>query len=284
MRTVLATAIETFAQTLEAFRNNGSDAGQISKFVGVSPVAHSIRSKIELAARITDKHILITGPTGSGKSLAAQLIHDLSERKNTGAFHALNCSAIPADLAESELFGHEMGSFTGATNRRRGYFEMADRGTLFLDEVGEASQAVQAKLLRVIETGEFYRVGGHDGMISKARVIAATNLELGAALREKKFREDLYYRLYGLGIHIPPLQDRLEDLSYLAAAFVVQQEKKQCSETRYVFQDDAIERLYGHSWPGNARELRAVIENAMLIATENCVTADDIEFPPIYAE
>ncbi len=283
MRTAMIMAIQMFDGILQAFRDSDEAAPEISKFVGVSAVASSIRSRIELAARVTHKHILITGPTGVGKSLAAQLVHNLSERKNSGTFHALNCSALPADLVESELFGHEEGSFTGASRKHIGHFEKADRGTLFLDEIGEASQATQAKLLRVLETGEFYRLGSTTALKANTRVITATNLEMAPAIRERKFREDLYYRLYGLGIHIPPISERLEDLPHLAAAFAVEQEKKNGGK-QYTFQPSAIEKLYQHSWPGNARELRAVVQNAMLLTTTDSVEADHIEFPQIHIQ
>ncbi len=283
MKTAATVGMETFAQTLEAFRNGEGDSAEISRFIGISEAANRIRARIELAASVTEKHILITGETGSGKSLAAQLIHDLSDRKEAGRFLAINCSAIPADLVESELFGHEAGSFTGAINKQIGFFERADRGTLFLDEIGEATLAVQVKLLRVIETSEFYRVGGTMPLRVNTRVIAATNLELGAAIREKKFRTDLYYRLYGIGLHVPPLRDRLEDLSYIAASFVAAWEKKRNGGAKYTFQDSAIEKLYTHPWPGNVRELRAVMENAMLLCGNQRVLAEHIEFPLIHS-
>lgn len=286
MKTVAMTGIETFATTLEIFRVFNDHSGEypvplIDQFVGVSPAAEFIRRRLQLAAK-SSKHILMTGPTGAGKSLAAELIHKMSSRAQSGQFLALNCGAIPSDLVESEMFGHEAGSFTGASRKRIGYFELANEGTLFLDEVGEAGNRVQTSLLRVLDKGSFFRLGGQLEMKVTTRVIAATNMELQTAIRDGKFRLDLYYRLYGLGIHIPPLTERFEDLSYLAASFVAAWEKSQNDGVRFVFRDEAIEKLYSHLWPGNTRELRAVIENAMLVADGNTVEEDHIEFPPIH--
>jgi chemotaxis protein methyltransferase CheR len=207
--------------------------------------------------------VSIFGETGTGKELLAHAIHKLSPRSN----HALvkvNCAALPGTLIESELFGHEKGAFTGADARRTGRFEIANRGTLFLDEVGELPLDLQAKLLRVLEEGEFERVGGSHTLKVDVRVIAATNRNLEEAVRKGAFRSDLYYRLSIFPITLPPLRERKEDIPILVTHLVKQLGKK-LGKTIDAIPQDTMAKLYNYPWPGNVRELRNVIERAVII-------------------
>lgn len=211
-----------------------------------------------------DTTVLITGESGTGKELVAKRIHDLSPRK-TGPFVAINCAAIPETLIESELFGHEKGAFTHAIEKRIGHFELADSGTLFLDEIGELSQAVQVKMLRFLQEQEFYRVGRSKPIRVNVRIIAATNKLLEDLIKEKKFRQDLFYRINVVGLHIPPLRDRFEDIPCLIEHFV----KK--FSTLYggrmlEFSKEATTTLVEYDWPGNVRELENVIESLMALS------------------
>ena len=208
--------------------------------------------------------MLILGESGTGKELVAQTIHQLSPRA-LHPFVALNCAAIPDTLLESEIFGHEKGAFTGATDRRAGCFELADRGTLFLDEIAEMTPATQVKLLRVLQERKFRRLGGRNEQEVDVRVLAATNVEPGAAIREGRLREDLYYRLNVFTISLPPLRDRKDDLPLLIQAFIDEFNARDNRNVRSV--STAAMRLLAHyDWPGNVRELRNVIERAIILA------------------
>ncbi|MEW6467807.1 MAG: sigma-54 dependent transcriptional regulator [Bacteroidota bacterium] len=222
----------------------------------------------------TNISVLITGETGTGKELVAKAIHYNSKRKKN-AFVAVNVSAIPRDLAESELFGHEKGSFTGASAERIGKFETADKGTIFLDEIGEMDLNLQAKLLRVLQEKELTRVGGNKVISIDCRVIAATNKNLLEEVKKGNFREDLYYRLYGLPIELPPLRERGNDLIILAKHFI----DNFCRENnlgKKSLTPDAQEKLFSHPFPGNIRELKSVVELAAVMADNNSITAKDI--------
>jgi PAS domain S-box-containing protein len=212
----------------------------------------------------TPATVLLTGETGVGKQVIARAIHDASPRSGR-LLVTVNCAALPGDLVESELFGHEKGAFTGATGRRAGRFEIADGGTLFLDEVGELTASAQAKLLRVLQDREFERVGGEKTLRTDVRVIAATNRDLGQQVKEGKFRADLFYRLNVFPIHIPPLRERVADISLLADHFIAVQRRK-LGKPLGRLSRESLDRLRAYSWPGNVRELQNVIERAAILA------------------
>jgi DNA-binding NtrC family response regulator len=217
----------------------------------------------------SESRVCILGETGTGKELVARTIHDRSGRA-TGPFVTLNCAAVPAELIESELFGHEKGSFTGASGRHIGKFEQADQGTIFLDEIGDMPLGMQAKLLRVLEEGEVERVGGDKPVAVNVRVLVATHRNLEARVREEKFRQDLFHRIYVFPLLLPPLRERREDIPALVEHFGAQV----CSQNGWKpvpFTADAMEALQGYSWPGNVRELRNMVERLMLLATDGQV-------------
>jgi DNA-binding NtrC family response regulator len=211
----------------------------------------------------TEASVLLTGESGTGKELAAETIHLLSRRRSA-AFLGVNSSAVSSTLIESELFGHEKGSFTGADARRRGYFEEASGGTLFLDEITDMPMDLQAKLLRVLETSAVLRVGGSDTVPVDVRVIAATNRDAARAVRDGKLREDLYYRLNVFPIAMPPLRDRREDVELLADYFLDKVNDRDKTTKRW--SPEAIEKLIAHHWPGNVRELKNAVERAAILA------------------
>ncbi len=230
----------------------------------------------------TDSTVLITGETGTGKELAARAIHALSRRRHR-PFVAVNCAALPESLLESELFGHERGAFTGATERRIGRLELAHGGTLFLDEIGEVSPAVQVKLLRVLEERELVRVGGTQVVRLDVRVVAATNAALEQSVAEGRLREDLFYRLHVVPLVMPPLRERMEDLPLLVAHLL----GRLPDGARLRLSMAALHRLASHHWPGNVRELRNVLERAALLATGPVIEPEDLQFaqvnrPPVY--
>lgn len=225
----------------------------------------------------TKATVLITGESGTGKELIANAIHTHSLRKN-GPFVDVHCGALPETLLESELFGHEKGAFTGAIQLKPGRFELADGGTLFLDEVSEMSLATQVKLLRVLETHKFQRVGGTKNIKVDVRVIAATNTSLEQRIKEGKFREDLYYRLNVVSIKVPPLRERKEDIPLLIDAFL----KEFCKEHKkplLVVHPEALNKMMAYSWPGNVRELRNLIESIVILTQKTEITIDDL---PVY--
>jgi transcriptional regulator with GAF, ATPase, and Fis domain len=239
-------------------------ASNFGEIMGRSAVLRQVLRQVEKVAA-TDTTALILGETGTGKELLARAIHNLSPRKN----HTLvkvNCAALPAPLIESELFGHEKGAFTNATALRRGRFELADNGTIFLDEVGELPLDLQGKLLRVLEGGEFERVGGSRTLRVEVRVIAATNRRLEEAVQQGTFRSDLYYRLSVYPITLPPLRERREDIPILVRHFVKLLSVKMGKQIETIPQD-AMNALQNYSWPGNVRELRNVIERAVIITS-----------------
>ncbi|HEX5387960.1 MAG TPA: sigma-54 dependent transcriptional regulator [Gemmatimonadales bacterium] len=242
--------------------------------VGGGPALQGVR---ELIARVgpTSARVLITGENGTGKELVARALHEASPRRGR-AFIEVNCAAIPSELIESELFGHMKGSFTGAFADRAGKFEQADGGTLFLDEVGDMSLPAQAKLLRVLQEGVVTRIGGAKAIQVDVRVIAATNKDIGLEIAEQRFREDLLYRLNVVEILVPPLRERLEDVPALVA-FFTQQLSAGAGVAPKPFAEDAVRRLQARMWPGNIRELRNVVERALILAPGKTVTAADID-------
>ena len=226
----------------------------------------------------TNATVLITGETGVGKDVIAQAIHEGSPRKNR-PFKAVNCGAFYQDLLQSELFGHEKGAFTGATNQRRGVFEQADAGTLFLDEVAEMSPEVQVKFLRVLETQEFTRLGGERNIKVNVRIIAATNVNLATSVRQKKFRQDLYYRLNLFRIQIPPLRDRREDIPLFVSAFIPELSAEHGKPITGIT-SEALDYLQNADWYGNVRELRNAIESAIISATTEELQLKDFPMDP----
>jgi len=242
-------------------------------------LGESLKVKEVLAtiARVapTDSSVLITGENGSGKELVAKAIHRLSKRAK-GPLVEVNCAAIPNELIESELFGHEKGSFTGATVQRMGKFELADGGTIFLDEVGDMSMNAQAKVLRVLEERKIERVGGARQIVVDVRVIAATNKDLIEAIKQHLFREDLYHRLNVIPIHVPPLRERREDIPVLAAAFA----EDICQRNGIAlksFSPEALSKLQSLEWSGNVRELRNIVERLLILTPKNVIEADAID-------
>jgi len=218
--------------------------------------------------------VLITGESGTGKELIARAIHNNSPRKKK-LFQPVNCASIPKDLLESELFGHEPGAFTGAIGKRQGYFELADSGTVLLDEIGEMSPDMQAKLLRVLEEREFMRVGGSEMIKVDVRIISATNRNLEEAMKEGDFREDLYYRLGGFTINVPPLKERREDIPILVYAFIQQFSEENAKKVTKITRP-AMELLTKYDWPGNVRELRNEIEKAVIVCDSNIIDVSDL--------
>jgi DNA-binding NtrC family response regulator len=240
--------------------------------LGHAPVMQALRATIAKLAP-TRARVLITGESGTGKELIARAVHEESDRA-TRPFIKVNCAAIPSELIESTLFGHEKGAFTSASGRRRGQFELADGGTLFLDEIGDMSLTAQAKVLRVLQTGELTRVGGERPIQVDVRVVAATNKDLEAACRAGAFREDLYFRLNVLPLVSPPLRDRASDVALLAEHFLAEV----CAENGFRpkrFEPACVRRLALHGWPGNVRELRNMVER-LAILSGPMITTDDL--------
>jgi DNA-binding NtrC family response regulator len=248
-----------------------------SALVGRHP---AFNAAIELAERVapTRSTVLVTGETGTGKELIAGIVHAASPRAD-GPFVKVNCAALPETLLESELFGHERGAFTSADRLRIGRFEQANGGTLFLDEIGDLSLATQAKLLRVLQDQEFQRLGGTRALRTDARVVAATNKELRAAIGAGEFREDLYFRLNVITIELPALRERGEDVEMLADHFLAEF-AAELGRPRSGFGATALARIRAHSWPGNVRELRNVIERAVLMGNGPIVEAGDLSIGP----
>jgi DNA-binding NtrC family response regulator len=259
---------EKLAEHAERLERQLSNQGLLGEMVGSSPKMREVFSLIQQVAP-SRAAVLITGESGTGKELAARAIHALSPRRN-GPFVALNCAAMPDSLMESELFGHEKGAFTGAVDRRAGCFELAQNGTVLLDEIGDMPVALQAKLLRVLEDSRVRRLGGKNEIQLDVRILAATNSPLDAAIREGKFREDLFYRLNVFPIPLPPLRDRKDDLGPLAAALLGDLNRKHGTKVTDVSKE-VMERFRAYNWPGNVRELRNVVERAVILAGEGTV-------------
>jgi len=235
------------------------------ELLGGTPVMQELRRQIAKVAP-TRSRVLITGESGTGKELIARAIHRNSS-VSTGNFVKVNCAAIPPELIESELFGHERGAFTGAVAKKRGLFEVADGGTIFLDEIGDMALPAQAKVLRVLQTGEFTRVGGEKSLRTDCRVVAATNRDLEQMVKDGQFREDLYFRLNVVPIRSPQLEERLDDIPLLVESFV----RECCDENGFGYKpvdEPVLERLKQYDWPGNVRELRNVVERLVIMSDE----------------
>jgi len=269
-------AVEIAAQAADINRLKDEVNRQLvgGEIIGRSPAMQEV---YKLIGRVVnnDATVLLRGESGTGKELVARAIHFKSPRWR-GPFVAVNCSAIPHGLLESELFGHERGAFTGATERRAGKFEQASGGTVFLDEIGDLPVELQPKLLRVLQEREFSRVGGFETLRMQARVIAATNQDLEAAVVEKRFREDLYFRLRVIPIDLPSLRERREDIAELTDYFIGKAIREMGANARYI-SPEARAKLLNYSWPGNVRELENAVLRASLLAPANTVQADDIE-------
>ena len=263
--------LTNIARTRELKEQIGNLRGELRKLgrfgplIGASPPMQRVYDLIAKVAQ-TDATVLLTGETGTGKELVAETVHSLS-RRHKEPFLPINCGAVSPNLIESELFGHERGSFTGADRMHRGYYERAHRGTLFLDEITEMPSELQVKLLRVLETGKVTRIGGNESLSSDVRVIAATNRKPEEAVQKGKLREDLLYRLNVFPIGLPPLRDRREDVDLLAEHFLALLNKEH--DTNKEFTRPALNRLRSHGWPGNVRELKNLVHRAFILAEDH---------------
>lgn len=247
----------------------------VVEIIGESSAIRSVKRMIEKVAP-SDSRVLITGENGTGKELVARSLHNKSRRASK-KFVDVNCAAIPAELLESELFGHEKGAFTDANQRRIGKFEQASEGTLFLDEIGDMSADAQAKVLRALQENEIVRVGGSERISVNPRVIAATNKDLSAEIKAGRFREDLFHRLNVIPIHLPPLRERKEDIPPLVKWFLQKMSEKEIVFSGKSFSDEAIEALKNLKWPGNIRELENAVERLMLLSSEPEITKNEVE-------
>jgi DNA-binding NtrC family response regulator len=277
LKTVLANVSRTLAlkEEIGSLRGELRELGRFGRLIGNSQIMHKVYDLVVKVAP-TDATVLLVGESGTGKEEVAATIHELGRRRGQ-AFLPVNCGAVPANLIESELFGHERGSFTGATQLHRGHFERASRGTLFLDEVTEMPLELQVKLLRVLETGTLLRVGGDEPISVDVRVIAASNRPPEAAVKEGKFREDLLYRLNVFPIVLPPLRDRDSDIDLLAEHFLAQINREEGASKK--FGAAAPRRMAAYSWPGNVRELKNMIRRAFILS-EDVVEMDALPVGP----
>jgi len=253
---------------------NIQDIKQRFGIIGSTPeLDRSIAKAMRVAP--TDISVMVSGESGTGKEVIPKIIHQLSARKH-GSYIAVNCGAIPEGTIDSELFGHEKGSFTGATASRKGYFEVADGGTIFLDEVGELPLATQVRLLRVLETGEFIKVGSSKAQKTDVRIVAATNVNMQEAIQKNKFREDLFYRLNTVQVHLPALRDRKEDIHLIFRRFAMDYaEKYHMPSVRLT--EEAIVQLVAYHWPGNIRQLRNVTEQLSVVEESRMLDADTLK-------
>jgi two-component system nitrogen regulation response regulator NtrX len=247
------------------------------ELTGTSPVICELKEMISLVAP-TNAWILVMGENGTGKELVARSLHHLSRRSHKPIVE-VNCAAIPEELIESELFGHEKGAFTGATEKKRGKFDLAHEGTIFLDEVADMSLKAQAKILRILQEKKFERVGGNKVIDMDVRVLAATNKDLEKEMEAGRFRQDLYYRLHVIPLHVPPLRERKEDIRMLTERFLEDFAAKE-GQTVKTLTGEALSVLMAHDWPGNVRELKNIIERLIILTPSNVIEASDI--PPLY--
>lgn len=274
----LLTSVRNALKSSELMRENKQIRKELhgnTEIIGKSSAIDKIKQLIEKVA-VSDSRVLITGENGTGKELVARAIHESSKRSSR-KFVDVNCAAIPSELLESELFGHEEGAFTGASSRRIGKFEQANGGTLFLDEIGDMSLDAQAKVLRALQENQITRVGGTERIDVNVRVLSATNHDLQDQIENGDFREDLYHRLNVIPIHLPPLRERREDIPILAEWFLNQLSKREIVFSGKSFSEFALELLKKQPWSGNIRELQNAVERLALLSTEDKITADDVE-------
>jgi transcriptional regulator with GAF, ATPase, and Fis domain len=257
-------------------QSSGKNESSPRRFPEIIGESKSISQVFNMIEKVCDTNttVLIHGESGTGKELIAKALHFNSERCK-GPFIPVNCGAIPSELLESELFGHEKGAFTHAVRSRMGRFELADGGTVFLDEVAEMSPMLQVKLLRVLQERQFERIGGTKTIISDFRVVAATNRDLEEDVKQGKFREDLYYRLQVIPIYAPPLRQRFSDIPLLVENFLLKFNKTKKRNIKGI-SEDVMERLFQYSWPGNVRELENLIERMVILAMEDVISMDDL--------
>jgi two-component system nitrogen regulation response regulator NtrX len=246
---------------------------KVPEITGHSAAIEELTAQIRIVAP-TDAYVLITGENGTGKELVAHAIHRRSQRRDKPLI-VVNCAAIPEELIESELFGHEKGAFTGASAQRRGKFDLAHQGTIFLDEIGDMSLKTQAKVLRILEEQKFERVGGARTIKVDVRVLAATNKDLEAEIKRENFREDLYFRLNVIPIHVPPLRDRVEDFPELIAEFLENFSRRTAGPHKQVT-DEAMAALMAYAWPGNVRELKNLIERLAILTPSQVIGPEDL--------
>jgi transcriptional regulator with GAF, ATPase, and Fis domain len=267
-------ATNTHLQSSTASNTSNAFAG----IIGSSAAMQRVKEQVSTVAP-TDSTVLLEGETGTGKELVSRAVHSLSQRKNR-ALVKFNCAAIPHGLLESELFGHERGAFTGAVARKLGRFELADQGTLFLDEVGEIPLELQVKLLRVLQEQEFERLGGTQTQCVNVRLVAATNRNLAEMVSDQEFRSDLYFRLNVFPIKLPPLRDRTEDIPLLAEHFLKEYSRRMDKRIDTI-PESTMQRLQRHPWPGNIRELQNFIERAVILTTGSTLQAplEDLKMP-----
>ncbi len=265
----MAQELERLKSELYPVRDYGSIIGRSGKMLEI----YSTLDKVIASSSVT---VLIMGESGTGKELVAKEIHHRNAFRSQKAFVAVNCAALPETLLESELFGHEKGAFTGATERRLGKFEQANGGTIFLDEIGEMTAATQAKVIRVIQEREFTRIGGSETIRVDVRIVSATNRNLEQAVKSGAFREDLYYRLSVFPITVPALRDRSDDIPLLAAHFMEKFKKREGKDFLQSISRDALEALMNYQWPGNVRELENSIERAVVVAGSREIPLEDL--------
>ena len=264
---------------------NNTEIQRVKQRYNIVGNSNGLNRALDVALQVapTDLSVLITGESGVGKEIIPRIIHDNSPRKREKYF-AINCGSIPEGTIDSELFGHEKGSFTGAIGESEGYFGIANKGTIFLDDVGELPIATQARLLRVLETGEYIRVGGQDIRKTDVRIVAATNVNMRKAISEGRFREDLYYRLNTIPIQMPPLRDRGDDILLLFRLFAMQMAEKY-RLPRITLSEEAQQMLLRYKWPGNVRQLKNITEQMSVLSTERTITPKElIQFIPIDEE
>jgi len=253
------------------------DLDRLQKASGIVGTSDATKQALEMMAQVApvDISVLITGESGTGKEMVAKGLHKFSKRSQADMV-TVNCGAIPEGIIESELFGHKKGSFTGAGDDRKGYFETANKGTIFLDEIGETPLETQVKLLRVLESGEFMRVGDSKTRKTDVRIITATNKDLGVLVQQGKFRQDLYFRLKTVTINVPPLRQRIDDLLLLVERFAL--EFTRSNDIPYKgFMPDAIRRMKQYDWPGNVRELKNFVESVLVMERGERITLDIVE-------